>query len=163
MTGPVRTLGRVEWQATLLLAVVFGAGIAVGIAIDRSRRPPPPPREAGVQMGGGRGGLPEWMLALDITPEEHEQIRAILDAQKVRVDTIMNGVLPRLREISDTTFVRIRAVLTPAQQERFDRERPRRDLAPGMPGTRGGPPPDGRGPPPRDGRGPPPRDGRGPP
>jgi hypothetical protein len=167
MTSAIRTIGRMEWQATLLLAVVFGAGIAVGAAIDRSRAAPP--LAGGPQERPGR--LPLYLERIDLTPSQHDQIKAILDAQKPRVDTIMNAILPRLQSISDTTFARIRGVLTPAQQTQFDHDRPRRELAPGMPGARGGresfegrgPPPDGRGPPPRDGRGPPPRDGRGPP
>ena len=170
MTSAIRTLGRIEWQATLLLVVVFGAGIAVGVAFDHSRAEPPmavaPPR--------GPGRLPPYLERIDLTTNQHARIKAILDAQKPKVDTIMNGILPRLQSIIDTTFAQIRGVLTPQQQSDFDRGRPRRELAPGMPGAAGGrggresfegrgPPPDGRGPPPRDGRGPPPRDGRGPP
>ena len=149
MTSAIRTLGRMEWQATLLLVVVFGAGIAVGAAIDHSRAAPP--MAAAPQRGPGR--LPPYLERIDLTPDQHAQIKAILDAQKPKVDTIMNGILPRLQSISDTTFAQIRGVLTPQQQTEFDRERPRRGLAPGMPGG------DGRGPPPRDGRGPPPPDG----
>jgi Spy/CpxP family protein refolding chaperone len=165
MTSAIRTLGKLEWQATLLLVVVFGAGIAVGAAIDHSRAAnvamAPPPQ-------AGPGHLPPYLERMDLTQEQHEKIRAILDAQRPKVDTVMDGILPRLRALSDTTFAQIRGVLTPEQQTQFDHDRPRRDLAPGMPGGPGGregrgPPPDGRGPPPRDGRGPPPRDGRGPP
>jgi Spy/CpxP family protein refolding chaperone len=141
--------------------VVFGAGIAVGVAIDRVRgRPagPPPGMDPGPQAR--RGPLPPWLERLDLTPDEHDRIKAILDAQKSRVDSVMNGVLPRFREISDSTFAQIRAALTPRQQEQFDRDRPRRELAPGMPGAPGGrggrENMDGRGPPPGDARGRPP-------
>jgi hypothetical protein len=155
MTSAIRTLGRMEWQATLLLAVVFGTGVAVGAAIDHSRPPapapaPPPPAQ------GRPGRLPPYLEQMDLTQDQHAKIKAILDAQRPKVDTVMNTVLPRLRALSDSTFAQIRGVLTPDQQVQFDRDRPRRDLAPGMPGGGGrGPPPDGRGPPP-DGRGPPP-------
>jgi Spy/CpxP family protein refolding chaperone len=165
MTSAIRTLGKMEWQATLLLLVVFGAGIAVGVAIDHSRTTvaaaPMPPQ-------GGPGRLPPYLERMDLTQDQHAKIKAILDAQRPKVDTVMNGVLPRLRALSDTTFAQIRDVLTPAQQSQFDHDRPVRDLAPGMPGAPGGRGPrgrdsfEGRGPPP-DGRGPPPRDGRGPP
>ena len=154
MTNAIRSLGRIEWQATLLLAVVFGTGVAVGIAVDRTRATPAP-----VPMAGRRGPLPPYLEDLDLSPDQHAKIKAILDAQKPKVDTIWDGVLPKLHVISDFTFAQIRHVLTPEQRQRFDAERPVRDLAPGMPGGRGdgrGPPPDGRGPPPRDGRGPPP-------
>jgi Spy/CpxP family protein refolding chaperone len=180
MTNAIRTLGRVEWQAALLLAVVFGAGVAVGAALDHSRALPmaPPPAGAPVGPAGGRPGrLPPYLETMGLTQDQHAKIKAILDAQRPKVDTVMAGVLPRLQALSDTTFAQIRGVLTPDQQTQFDRERPRRELAPGMPGAPGGRggrgpppegppggPPEGRGPPPpRDGRGPPPRDGRGPP
>ena len=119
--------------------------------------------------GGRPGRLPPWLESMDLSQEQHDKIKSILDAQRPKVDSVMNGVLPRLRALSDSTFAQIRGVLTPDQQARFDRDKPVRELAPGMPGGPGrggrgdgrGPPPDGRGPPP-DGRGPP-RDGRGPP
>ena len=155
MTDAIRSLGKVQWQATLLLAVVFGAGVAVGVALDRSRAVPAPPPMA------RRGPLPPYLEDLGLSQEQHEKIKAILDAQKPKVDTIFDGVLPKLHVISDFTFAQIRHVLTPEQREQFDAERPQRALAPGMPmnpqreGREGrGPPPDGRGPPP-DGRGPP--------
>jgi len=149
MSSAMRTIGRMEWQATLLLAVVFGAGIAVGAAIDHSRGVPAPV----VAEARPPGPLPLWLGGMDLSRDQHERIRAILDAQRPKVDAVMNGVLPRLQALSDSTFTQIREVLTAEQQTRFDRDRPRRELAPGMPGSGGrGPPPDGRGPPP-DGRG----------
>jgi Spy/CpxP family protein refolding chaperone len=152
MTGALRTIGRMEWQATLLLAVVFGAGVAVGAAIDHTRSGAP----AAVADRRPPGPLPPWLQQLNLSFEQHERIRAILDTQRPKVDTIMNGILPRLQAVSDSTFADIRGVLTPDQQARFDRDRPRRELAPGMPGSGGrGGRGDGRGPP-RDGRGPPP-------
>jgi hypothetical protein len=168
MTNSIRTLGRMEWQATLLLVVVFGAGAAVGAAIDHSRTAPPP----ALAPPGRPGRLPPYLERMDLTPDQHAKIKTILDAQRPKVDTVMSAVLPRLQALSDSTFAQIRGVLTPPQQSQFDHDRPRRELAPGMPGTGGrggredggGPPAEGRGPPPpRDGRGPPPRDGRGPP
>ena len=167
MKNALHAIGRLEWQALALVAIVFVAGIAVGAAADRARseRHGPPPPEA------RRGRLPVYLEALGLTDAQHERIKAILDAQKPRVDAVMEGVLPSLRALSDSTFAQLRGVLTAVQQEQFDRDRPRRDLAPGMPGGPGGPrgggPPSGRGEPPdRSGpmgrRGPPP-DSRGPP
>lgn len=157
MTDAMRTLGKVRWQATLLLAVVFGAGVAVGAAIDHTRRGAAPQQPAPPPGPPGGGRLPPYIERLGLTSGQHEKIRAILDAQRPKVDTIMNGILPRLRAISDTTFGQLRAVLTPDQQQQFDAEKPVRALAPGMPGRGGdgrpgegrrGPPPDSRGPPP---------------
>lgn len=82
-----------------------------------------------------RGPLPPYLEDFDLSPEQHDKIKSILDAQKPKVDTIMDGVFPKLHVISDFTFEAIRHVLTPEQRERFDAERPRRALAPGMPGA----------------------------
>jgi hypothetical protein len=176
MTDAIRSIGRIQWQATLLLAVVFGAGAAVGAAIDHTRSLAASPAPAPAPPPQGARRLPPWLERMNLSQDEHARIKAILEAQKPKIDTIMDGIMPRLRAISDTTFVQIRSALAPEHQTEFDRDRPVRELAPGMPGARGGEgpgregrpgdglrgaPPDGRGPPP-DGRGPP-RDGRGPP
>jgi hypothetical protein len=174
-------LARAEFQAVALLLVVFIAGGFVGIAVDRARgrRPArtdgPPPQAQGGPRPGQR--LPPYIEQLDLSADQHEKIRTILQAQRPKVDTVLATVLPQLQRLSDSTFAAIREVLTPEQQKTFDAERPKRDLAPGIPrgpggGPGGGPPRDGgRRPlrdgqrPPDDGFGPPPpRDGRrGPP
>ena len=166
MTKGISVLGRLEWQAVVVVAVVFSTGAVVGIAVDRARAsrqsmpridgPPGAPEVLGAPGPRGARGmspppgtpgpLPRYLEDLGLSYEQHEQIKSILDAQKPKVDRVMEVALPSLRAISDTTFVQIRAVLTTAQQSRFDRERPRRALAPGMPGgDRGGE--RGRGPP----------------
>ena len=155
MTNAIRALGKIEWQASLLLAVVFGAGVIVGVAVDRTRAAASP-----MPIAARRGPLPPYLEDLDLSPDQHAKIKAILDAQKPKVDTLMDGILPKLHVISDFTFAEIRHVLTPEQRRRFDAERPVRGLAPGMPGGpegRGGR--GGRG----DGRGPPPNGGGPPP
>ena len=170
MTGAFRALGRLEWQALALLLVVFATGAALGATAMRLMRPAGPlPRIAGgPPMGrGGPGRLPPYIERLNLSEAQHQELRAILDAQRPRVDSVMAGVVPRLREISDATFAQIGAVLTSEQREQFDHDRPQRAMAPGMPGGQGRPPdgpPDGR--PPRDGGGEPrrgPRPDGGPP
>ena len=161
-------LSRAEFQAVALLLVVFIAGGFVGVAIDRARGRRPPPRADGLPRGGGQGGmqggmqggprqgqrLPPYIEELDLSSEQHDQIRTILQAQRPKVDSALATVLPALQRISDSTFASIRAVLTPEQQKTFDATRPQRDLAPGIPRGGGGPRP------PRDGFGPPPGGGR---
>ena len=150
-------LARAEFQAVALLVVVFVAGGFVGIAVDRARGGPPgpgdgPPPQA---QGGPRPGqrLPRYIEQLDLTSDQHEKIRAIMQSQRPKVDTVLAAVLPQLQRLSDSTFAAIRDVLTPAQQKSFDADRPKRDLAPGIPrGAGGGPPHEGRRPPPNDRR-----------
>jgi Spy/CpxP family protein refolding chaperone len=157
-------LARAEFQAVALLLVVSIAGGFVGVALDRARgrRQPPradgPPRGGqGGMQGGPRQGqrLPPYIEALDLSSDQHDRIRTILQAQRPKVDSALATVLPQLQRISDSTFASIRAVLTPEQQKAFDTARPQRDLAPGIPRGGGGPRPprgDGEGRPPNGGR-----------
>jgi Spy/CpxP family protein refolding chaperone len=166
MKNAIGALGRLEWQAIALVLLLFGSGAAVGVAVERARAPRfGAPRRGGGPLAArpGAGRLPPYLEELSLTEDQHERIRGILDAQRPKVDSVMMTVLPRLRALSDTTFSQIRSVLTPDQQSQFDRDRPQRELAPGMPGGRqgggrgfGGPGRGGRGP-----NGPPP--GGGPP
>lgn len=169
-------LARAEFQAVALLLVVFVAGGFVGVAVDRARGHQPP-RADGPPRGGPQGGmpggmpggprqgqrLPPYIERLDLSPDQHDQVRTILQAQRPKVDSALAIALPLLRRISDSTFAAIRAVLTPEQQKAFDAARPQRDLAPGVPRGDGGGmrPPRGGG----DGFGPPDggRRGGGPP
>ena len=192
MSEPIKAVGRVEWQAFLILALVFGAGGALGVAFERVREPGPPPEREGPPPGGPRPGenpgepprppeprtraeslrVPRYFEQLNPTDSQRLAIRTLLEAQRPKADSAMATVLPRLRAITDSTFEAIGRLLTPEQRKRYDATKPQRALVP-MPGNRmggppgmrggGGPPPDGMGPP-RDGdRRRPPPDGMGPP
>lgn len=155
MSEPLKAIGRIEWQAILLLALVFGAGAAVGVAGDHLLRPPPPPVDHGGPPFGRPDGpprgpdslrLPRYFEELNPTDAQRVAIRGLLEVQRPKADSIMGTVLPKLRAISDATFAAVRALLTPEQQKRYDATRPQRAFLP-MPGMRGGPPggPPGRG------------------
>ena len=190
MSEPVKAVGRVEWQAFLILALVFGTGAGLGVAFERTRRPPPPRDERGGPPPGQGNGppgaprangprrLPPFLERLALTDSQRAAIHRVLEVQRPRTDSVMASVMPRLQAITDSTYAAIGTLLTPEQQKEFEATRPRRGFVPGMPGgprdgggardDRRGPPPEGRGPPP-DGMGPPPFDGpppdgrRGPP
>lgn len=197
MSEPVKSVGRIEWQAFLILALVFVTGGGLGIAFERTRHAGPPFGE-GSPRDGRRDGppdgpprppearthaeslrVPRYFEQLNPTDSQRLAIRALLEGQRPKADSVMAGVLPRLRAITDSTFDAIGKLLTPEQRKLYEATKPQRAFLP-MPGQgrpmrrddrRGhqgefrGPPPDGMGPPPFDGpsldgrRGPPPRGG----
>lgn len=98
--------------ATLLLLATFTLGMIAGASllhIARWSLPRPP--------GGGPPppGPPLHVLEheLDLSQEQVEKLRAILDDTRLR-----------MRTQADATRDRIRELLTPAQRERFERMRP---------------------------------------
>lgn len=156
MKEHVDAIGRLRVQALVILLVVFVIGVASGLAIGRAAGPhggPPrqePPRE-GPPPGRMQGLPPALRERLDLTPDQERRIEAALEGNRARTDAVLDEYLPRLRALTDSLRVEVRAELTPAQQATFDKlekERPPRDGRDGR-GPRGphGPPP-GEGPPP---------------
>ena len=156
MQRPHETLGRIRLQAILLLAVMFVIGALVGAALTRTldrparttrNAPEPPP-----------GLPPDLERELKLTPDQSRSIDRIFEAARPRTEKILDELMPRLREITDSVKLEVRKTLTPDQQTIFDRWTPPLDRPrPGGPGHRPGP---GRPPgPPRAGWGPgPPRE-----
>jgi Spy/CpxP family protein refolding chaperone len=123
-----RTRSRLLALGLLLLA--FVAGALGGVAADRvlARGEPAAQRAVGPPGPGGPGGaiFPRGLpLArqLDLTPEQREQIEAILREERSKADSVLRAVRPVLQARYDSANAAIRAVLTPEQRERFDRSR----------------------------------------
>jgi Spy/CpxP family protein refolding chaperone len=144
----IESLGRVKLQGVLLLAFVFAIGVFAGVALDRAReaRPghPPPP---------GQGIPPAWRHQLRLTDDQDRQIQEILEKNRSRADAVLDQFLPRLRAVTDSVRAEVRTVLTPDQQEMFDRLQPPLEPPPLRDARSpfGGPPPGGHppgGPPP---------------
>ncbi len=143
MKSGVEALGRLRLQAILLLAVVFIIGALVGLALDRvivargQMRPfgGPPPHHSDPPP---EGVPPELARGLDLTPEQERVIAAILRDSRPLTDEVLGAFIPRLRAISDSVRLEVRAVLNPKQQKIFDRREPP------LFGKDGPPPPGGR-------------------
>ena len=123
-----RTRSRLLALGLLLLA--FVAGALGGVAADRvlARADPVAQRGVGPPGPGGPGGaiFPRGLpLArqLDLTPEQRDQIEAILREERSKADSVLRAVRPVLQARYDSANASIRAVLTPEQRERFDRFR----------------------------------------
>lgn len=134
MRDSLESLGRLRLQALVLLLVVFVIGALTGAAIERARRPRPfgpPPHD----------GLPPQMREeLQLTEAQSQRVDEILARSRPRTDAVLDRFMPQLRALTDSIRAEMRTVLTPEQQQIFDRLEP-----PFMPSPRPLPP-DGRGP-----------------
>jgi hypothetical protein len=104
----------------LVLVLVFAAGVTAGRAIERMREAagPPPGR-----LGADR--LPPGLERLGLSDLQRDSVLAILHRARPRTDSIMRGVLPALRAVTDSARAQIETVLTDDQRIQFRRERPR--------------------------------------
>ena len=153
------------WFALFVLAI-FCVGMASGIIIGRRLGPPPrepgmarrgpvgPGPGAGLGRGAGPGGGPppgrlieRLDEELQLTPEQKTKVGQVLDSRRERLESVQNEVIARAEQEQKELQAEIRKVLTPDQQQRFDRW-----LADTPRGRRGGRGPMGGGP-----LGPPPR------
>ena len=145
MNAHLESLGRVKLQGVVLLAVVFLIGALAGAAFERAREARP-----GFPPPLGQGIPPAWRQQLRLTDDQDRQIHEILERNRPRADAILEQFLPRLRIVTDSVRAEVRTVLTPDQQEMFDRLQPPleppplRDARPPLGGPPpGGPPPGG--------------------
>jgi Spy/CpxP family protein refolding chaperone len=141
---------RVRIWFSLFVLVVFCVGLAAGILIGRRlqfaerpfvRGPQGAPEFRPGSVGEGRRGAMRGMLVerlgrdLDLTPEQRAKIAAILANSRTRLDTMQRDVRERFEEEGRSLRDEIRSVLTPEQQQTFDRQQNERR----GPGRRGPP------------------------
>jgi Spy/CpxP family protein refolding chaperone len=132
-----------------LLVAVAVAGLAIGFAASslayRYR-----------WLGVPRGPFIERMQhELKLTPTQRAQILQIVNETRSKVMKLRDEFQHQRHEQMHQARARVRALLTPEQQEKFDREfrpPPDHDGGPGMHDGEGGPPEGG----PHGGDGPPP-------
>jgi hypothetical protein len=139
-------------MAAVLSLFLIGVGVGVlGTHLYYTKQIRPP-------GGGGHYFAQRLEHALDLTADQKRRIDEILAASRAEGDALHREMLPRVRAHMRQTADRIREVLTPEQQARFDelqrRHRRRAEaffLGPGRPrphgpprrrGPRQGPPPD---------------------
>lgn len=65
---------------------------------------------------------PEYLLrGLDLSAAQRERVERLLAARAERLEEFWTRQLPEVQLILDRSLAEIRAVLTPAQRERFER------------------------------------------
>ncbi len=144
MKSGFEALGRLRLQAILLLAAVFVIGLLCGAAVERALQKSGPPRRPGGPPPRAHGELPRELTdELNLTQDQEGRVREIFERYRPRTDAILDEFFPRLRAVTDSARAEIRAILTPEQQETFDRNLPPDFGRGGRPPFEGGPPPGG--------------------
>ncbi len=130
VTDPVAAEPRNNNTRTKIIAVIvvlaaFGCGVVAGAVGDRIwlfRRGP--------SHGPGGRFIAERILKrldrdLKLTPQQHDAVKKIIDAHRVRVEGVFDGVRPQVHHEIETANNEIRAVLTPEQRQKFEELRMR--------------------------------------
>lgn len=148
------------WKVILVTAVIFASGVVTGGLVARKTLAPAQPQE--FQSSTNRPGQafrPDRRMRrdfvervaeeLELTPEQSAQIEAILRESQERTRKLWEAVSPQMRAEFKATQEKIRAVLTPAQQQQFEELMKRRHPPRGQDRGRREPGPEGPpGPPP---------------
>ena len=114
------TRGRTRLKIWLVVVGVFALGCLSGVALDGAYRL----RAAAIPREGGRHekkDIFERMRSdLSLTDEQARQVKAVLDETRGEYRTLSAECRPRYNAIRQKGRERIRALLTPEQQQRFD-------------------------------------------
>ena len=131
-------------MAILVAAALFASGLAVGglgvhlFYAQKIAAVGGPPMPVGPMFE-------HWLLRrLELSEEQHREVRKILDDSRLRAESLRLEMGPRLRAMNRETVESIASVLTPGQRETFAAqmerwERRQRDFPPreGPPRGRG--------------------------
>ncbi|MBN2242333.1 MAG: hypothetical protein JW793_06545 [Acidobacteria bacterium] len=107
------------WKNILAVISIFVLGTVFGLVISRQMSPGPPPP-------GGRGpmlSLPQLdrFLDQDLTDEQKREISKILEEVRLELEGLRKEARPEIDRKMHEARRRIREILTPEQQEQFDR------------------------------------------
>ena len=130
MSGP---LGRARARGLLVIGAMFVSGGLLGAAIDHAvrggARPPSagelaasafvPTEDVVANMKMARTGIPVVYEALQLTPDQRQRIRALMDAMRPATDSLLQESWPRLRTLLDSLQRSVEQVLTAEQRARL--------------------------------------------
>jgi Spy/CpxP family protein refolding chaperone len=141
ITGPLNDVK--EWKVILATLVIFGAGVVTGgLLVHQTQRPAgrPFPMFGGGQSQPGQPGqfgqrvppneqrtefLRHITRQLELTPEQRGKVETILSESQQRTKNLWEPVAAKMGAELRKTDDRIREVLTPEQQRKFDEMRAR--------------------------------------
>ncbi|MGB9179140.1 MAG: hypothetical protein WCB68_07815 [Pyrinomonadaceae bacterium] len=111
--------GQTRLKILLAVLTVFALGCVTGAALDSAYR---------LQARGGHGErgrekdnfIEAMRRDLNLTNEQATQIRAIVDETRNEYRQLRGEVRPRYDALREKGRTRIRALLTPEQQQKFD-------------------------------------------
>ena len=106
---------RAGGVAALLLLLTFGVGAMAGMAIEEA---------AGIDWFDflDRDEQEDVRLlgGMSLTPDQRASVERILDRQEDSLEEYWEARMPEIQGILAGSYDEIRALLTPAQRERFD-------------------------------------------
>jgi len=119
------------WKVILATMVIFGAGVVTGglvvrhsglMRVPRIQREGVPSRPAPLISAGVMrlDFLRRVQKDLDLNAEQRIRADEIIRGGQERTRKLMEPLLPQLREEAQKTREQFRAMLSPAQQTRFD-------------------------------------------
>lgn len=152
-------MSRSKVRAAALLALIFAAGVAAGVAADRAWFVDPPAAARGDdgraaaagEDADGRSGegashgaedkartvIERFADELGLTSDQRAEIETILSHHRESMKEMWSEVQPRFRTLVDSARAQIEGVLTPGQVERYRellrRERRRQERRHGFP------------------------------
>lgn len=116
----VQLWGGAQLKALVVLLAVFVLGAGIGVVLDRTVMTQLSFRPGGGPLLGRANIMRAFMRQLDLAPEQHERVSAILEGSLQRAHSMHREMRPRVRAMMRDTSDKIRAELTPEQRERFD-------------------------------------------
>lgn len=113
------------WKAILAALVIFAAGavtgsLAVKLLQDQPRVQNNRPDRPDFGQNRRRDYLSRLDRELQLTPGQHQRIEKILSESQDRMRKLWLTIDPKAKEDIKITHERIREVLTPDQQQRFE-------------------------------------------
>ncbi|MEK7831565.1 MAG: hypothetical protein AAB401_10800 [Acidobacteriota bacterium] len=125
----MNTIGKVKTQAWMLMLVVFLLGGVTGASVDRFwflKGQNAPPTRHGGERGPGRM-MERLKSDLNLTDEQTAAVRVIFDDARKEFPPSRFNECPGLKESREKSRTRIRAILTPEQQIKYDEMNAKRE------------------------------------
>ena len=123
--------GITRLKIWLVVVGVFLLGCVTGASLDSLYRLGASGDDARHERGGGRRDkervFEKMKSDLQLTDQQSAEVRAIIDQSREEYRALRSEVRPRYEEVRARARARIRALLTPEQQQRFDAEIAERD------------------------------------
>lgn len=126
----MNAIGKVKTQAWMLMLVVFLLGGVTGASVDRfwflKGQNASPARHG--ERGSGRSPVERLKEDLSLTEEQTATVKTIFaDMRKEFPPSKLFDECPGMKESREKSRARIRAILNPEQQKKYDEINARRD------------------------------------
>jgi len=122
VTPPRATSTSTKLVATIVVLVAFAGGLVIGVVADRlwMMHHGPGPHRVAIHVITARV-LSRLDNELHLTPQQHQEVKQILDAHAARIQAISEGMHPQIRREVERNNAEIEQVLTPDQRQKFDK------------------------------------------